>query len=460
MEGEGQVNRLLNKDIAIRTISIMFAVLLWFYSLNVENPFENKTISVPLKTNESVLKDKNMELLNTDFVKNIDVTIKGRKEWLEKITSNDFEASLDFSEINDKGNIYVAIKGPEYIGKEEISIIEVKPKKINLKLESIIKKNFTVEIVTSGEMKEGYKAVNISSSPKEIWVQDRASIVNSIDSAKVYISIENLDRDISGLKDIKLLDKDGKEVSELKESFNSEVAVETAKEVPVLPAITGNPNVDYFELYREVKPDKVLLTGNHDSIAEIDNIYTENINIEDIRSDFSQTALLNLPEGIKSYESVKEIVVNVFLGKYVTQEFSIKKEYIDITNAKIDETLKYEIITDNIPVMVKGKKDVIDQMSATNLLANIDVDGLNEGIYTIPLKLRSRSDVRILGEYNVKVNILKNKLVTPTPNPTSVKPTPVPIATPTPTPMPTPTPAVSNSNGDSLVSDINNSNLP
>jgi YbbR domain-containing protein len=93
MEGEIQVSELLRKDITIRIISILFAVVLWFFVLDSDNPIGTVVISVPLKVvNEDTLSDRGILLKNKDFTKTVEVFVKGRKDKIKNLTANDFEA--------------------------------------------------------------------------------------------------------------------------------------------------------------------------------------------------------------------------------------------------------------------------------------------------------------------------------------------------------------------------------
>jgi len=61
MEGEVKVNKLMERDINIKILSILFAVLLWVYVINISNPIDVKIVSVPLKViNENTLQQKEL----------------------------------------------------------------------------------------------------------------------------------------------------------------------------------------------------------------------------------------------------------------------------------------------------------------------------------------------------------------------------------------------------------------
>jgi len=107
MEGEVKVNKLMERDINIKILSILFAVLLWVYVINISNPIDVKIVSVPLKViNENTLQQKELFIKNKDYQSNVVVTVRGRKQQLENINEGSFQtAVLDLSEITGPGDV-------------------------------------------------------------------------------------------------------------------------------------------------------------------------------------------------------------------------------------------------------------------------------------------------------------------------------------------------------------------
>jgi len=82
MEGEGQMNELLKKDLTLKNnlclFSPYFSGLLF---LDSSNPVTWVELNVPLKVeNESSLKEKGIMLKNENFPRNVSVSLKGRKK--------------------------------------------------------------------------------------------------------------------------------------------------------------------------------------------------------------------------------------------------------------------------------------------------------------------------------------------------------------------------------------------
>src|SRR5690242_4100709 len=151
MEGEAKVNELLKKDISIRVLAILFALLLWFYVLNDANPMQSKEIPVDLKVmNENALQEKGLILVNKDLQKSVRVAVTGRKDNVMDINENDFDVKVDFSQIKDSGTKELPITVTPF--SKDITIEGVSPQTIRVDVEKIINKQFAIKATTKGSL--------------------------------------------------------------------------------------------------------------------------------------------------------------------------------------------------------------------------------------------------------------------------------------------------------------------
>ena len=95
------IDRLFEKDLVIKIISVLTAILIWFVVLDSDNPFEERTITVPLTSNVEVLQLKNLQIVGTALPNSIDIKIKGRRHKISGVTANDFKVSIDLSELSE-----------------------------------------------------------------------------------------------------------------------------------------------------------------------------------------------------------------------------------------------------------------------------------------------------------------------------------------------------------------------
>jgi len=395
------MRELLKKDISIKAVSILLAVLFWLYVLNVDNPYVLRRISIPLKIeNESALQEKGLVLKNK-INPTVDITVRGREEIVNNLSSNDFVAVLDFSKIKSDSDKYLRVEGP-YHNIKDIAIPVVSPRVINLELEKISKNSFPVEVKLEGNLKENYKILNFTVTPEYVTFEDVESLIKNVASVRSVVDINGLDRDIDRKIECKVYSKDGKEITSLSKNLTVNLKLEVAKEVPITLVVNGRPAEDYVETLRTVTPQKALIKGTPEVLARVSELKTEPVDINDIRQSLSTNAKLNLPEGVVLVDMPREVAVNVGIEKLVNREINIAREDIAVLNAGL---MNWEIRTENVVITVKGRQIDVDSLGISSLRPTVDVQGLEEGTHTVPLKINLPSSCKLIGEYQVEVRI-------------------------------------------------------
>lgn len=408
MEGEIKVNELFKKDLKIKIISVLAAVLFWLYVYNVsDNPFQNKTFAnIPLKIeNEASLDEKGLEIKNK-YKTSIDITIRGRQDALDKVRDSDFEVSVDLSKINSTSDKFVEITGP-FCSQKDVTIVSFNPGKIDIVVTKIKGNTFPIEITPNVTLKQGYKIIKITPSTETVTLEGEEALIDSVDTVKGNLDLKDVDRDVSKRIYLKVYNKDNKEIASLSKNLSVEVKVEVAKEIPVSLVVTGTPDANYVESMRSVSPDKVRITGPPEVLAGISEISTKPVSIDNINKDLNTTGVLILPDGVKLADQPKEVTVNIAVEQLILKDFLIGKDKISIKNISEGSSLTYEIKTESINIQLKGRASVLNSLDTGDISPSVDISGLTEGIHRIPLNINLPSQVKLMDEAHVEVKVSK-----------------------------------------------------
>ena len=208
MEGEKRVSdwirdrvrylfKIIKKDLPIKLTAVLLAILLWFIVLNINNPYKEKSAFVELDVkNENVLLEKNIYLVNKNYRKTVEVIVRGRQDIVDSINPADFSAVLDFSKVKSVNDKSIDIDGPYYAKNDkQITVVGMNPKTIALELENIAKADYVVNLELKGTPKASYKVISAKTEPEVVTIQDRESIVNTINEVKALVDVSNIDRD-------------------------------------------------------------------------------------------------------------------------------------------------------------------------------------------------------------------------------------------------------------------------
>ena len=417
MEGEIQVNNLFKKDITIKVISVLIAIVLWLIVSNSTNPFNTTTFKdIPIKfENESYL-DQNGYIIKNKYKTNIDVTVRGRQEAIDKVRTSDFEASLDFSQIKSINQKTLKITGP-FCSQKGVTIVATNPPAIDVQLARNKNGTFPVELKSNVTMKPGYVLINTTMTPDSQSFLAEESIIDSVDTIKANLDISNLDRDTTQTVVCKVYNKQGNEIPSLSTGLKVSVTLQVAKEVPVSLVTRGRLATDYVETLRVIDPVKVLLSGPADALSKLGDIKTEQVDIDKINSNFTTTAPLVVPEGMKLVNSPKDITVNISVEKLVVREIELSSDDISILNGINDGTMNYEIKTEKLTVKIKGRQPDVDALKLYDLKPAVDVSGLTEGTHNLPLNINLPSQLKLMNQGVVEVKVAKAETQTPPPVP-------------------------------------------
>lgn len=401
------MNDLFKKDITIKVISVLIAVIFWIYVSNSSNPFTTTTFKdIPIQIeNESYL-DQNGYIIKNKYKTSIDVTVRGRQEAIDKVRTSDFEASLDFSQIKSINQKSLKITGP-FCTQKGVNIVSTNPPAIDVQLARNKNGSFPVELKSNVTMKPGYILINTTMTPDSQSFLAEESIIDSVDTIKANLDIKNLDRDTTQTIVCKVYNKQGNEIPSLSTGLKVSVTLEVAKEVPVSLVTRGRLATDYVETLRVIDPVKILLSGPAEALGNLSEIKTEQVDIDKINSNFTTTASLVVPEGMKLVNSPKDITVNISVEKLVVRDIELLQNEISILNGINDGTMNYEIKTEKLAIKIKGRQPDVDAVKLDDLKPAVDVSGLAEGTHSLPLNINLPSQVKLMTQANVEIKIAK-----------------------------------------------------
>lgn len=289
-------------DLKLKILSIIVAIFMWTFVINTTNPTVNKSYrNIPVVIrNQDDLEKKGYTIIGKDESYSTNVKLKGSREKLLSLRSENIYASVDISDLKEGvQSLDIEVDIPS-----GVSVDEIEPGEINLNIQKVIEKTMPVNLIFSDEIKDG-RIVEVNElSPKEVTVKGPASIINKIDRAELRIDdINLLDGKIHNLP-VKVLDKNGKALSDINishQDVNVSFLVYETKRVNLKLVTIGRIDRDYEETARELSPDSIVIKGQESVIRDIEEIPTKPVNINYLRSNSTGDVKLDLPDAVKVY---------------------------------------------------------------------------------------------------------------------------------------------------------------
>ncbi len=410
------INSLFEKDLVIKIVSIMTAILIWFVVLDTNNPFEERTLAVPLTSNIDILQRKSLQLVGTQLPTSVDIKIKGRRSKISGVTANDFRITIDLSEVSESGFKRINIEEPEYIGDQDIIIVGINPTTVNLNFERIIGKQYPVNVEFTGSLPAGYEIINLKVEPSNVILEEKESSISQISKVVAFVNLDEADDNKELVIRGSVLDDNDQLLRQFEGKVPVIVTFNLAKKVPVAVATTGKPANDFYLKNIRYSMNEVRIIGSRSVLEGIKSVSAEAIDITDKSESFTIPLVINPPKGVTVYkEDSDRLSAEVILEKSITRTFNISPGMVSIYGGDTSGAVEYRITDTIIPITVKGKVDDINAVKTADIRLSIRVNDLEPGQHEVPLIVSVPNTVNLIGEYSVNVMITTTPVTEPTP---------------------------------------------
>ena len=341
--------------------------------------------------------------------------------------------TVDITMIGTKANLYLAKQLPtqavtvdlsdlgvgvhqvELKYKQSITTVEYKldPSTVTVVVspKQSITKNISEEIINLDKLDSKLSIESVSLNKEEIIVKGTENQIKEVASIKALLNVENLSDPKVGankLKDVPVLayDKDGKilDVELVPNKVNATINIESpSKEIPLEIVPTGIDDIVFGKSIASIDSnvDKVTIYGNNEILDGINSLKVK-IDVSDLKDSKTYTKTIKKPKGVREI-STKTVTVKIQLGDEASTEVSgVKLSYKNLDSKYVVQVTQDS--TTEIPVILKGVKSVISQISATDIDAYVDLKGLEPGEHEVKVTV-SGIDNKVI--YTPKITDVK-----------------------------------------------------
>jgi YbbR domain-containing protein len=319
-----------------------------------------------------------------------------------------------------------------------VTILEVRPRTVQVVLDQKISKQVQVVVVTS-DPPDGITLGEVRVNPEMVVITGASAAVNRIVSARVGVTVDASQLNI--VRDVKpdLVDEGGQVVTGVDMApplVNVEIPVYTNlsnRTVPVNPVVTGVPAAGFRVASVEVTPLTVTVEGDQDQLQALVSADTGPVPVSGATRDITSEVAFALPTGVTTV-GVQTATVTVRIEAVTDTRTFTAGIRIDGR----DPTLEYEASETQVLLTVFGSTADLDRLGSSAIVISINVAGLEPGVNEVTVVPSLSSSVTVAAISPESITLTVTVRPTPTPPPT---PTPEPAVAPEPTVEPTPTPA-------------------
>lgn len=409
---EKQKKSVKSFDIIPRIVCLLFAVVIWFYVMQVDSTdyteiFSDVEVSL---TNTSVIEKERNLYVYSGYGFTVDVTVSGKRSTINKYSAEDIKISADLAGIIEAGEHRVPINVTLPGG---LSLEETDYNDITVYVDEKASQTFQIRAKAIGaNYSNQFEYGELTAEYDSVIVTGPKNIIDTIDYASVqadFSSLGIIDETTTSVRSLALIDKDGNTVQNpyiklSRSDVKVTLPVFLEKEVPLtLSYLYGYYNDKNVNI--KFEPAKITVKGDPSKISQIESVTVAQIDEKSISGDVKSEYTL---EDTDEYSIVgsKDVIVEIKHIGTVPKTYSVKN--INITAG----SNIYEVLTESVDVTLRGSAVVLSNIESENIYLSADVSEYSKdysGTVKVPATVSVKSDnsesVYEIGDYSVQVKV-------------------------------------------------------
>ncbi|MHB8156880.1 MAG: CdaR family protein [Desulfocucumaceae bacterium] len=291
------------RNMSLRIMSVLLALLLWIYVTNEQNPVHNQILSINLVQRGL---PQGM-VVSGNVPHNVSVRVQGTRGQITALTATDFEALLDLSEVKE-GDQTLTVKINSPAG---VQVTQVTPARVNVAVESIIEQQVQIATALKGSPARGYIALDPVILPSTVTVKGPRSKVALVTQVSVAADVEGASRQVEKMLPL-TIPQSGVSVFPQIVKVTVPIIQMPSKSVPLKAGVTGSPAAGYEITGITVNPGEVLVSAPAEVLAGLKLLETEKIDLRGTDRDITVKTTVIPPAGVIEIKPVAvEAVVHL-----------------------------------------------------------------------------------------------------------------------------------------------------
>lgn len=384
---------MFTRNIGMKLVSIVIALIVWLSIINVSDPKVTRTISdIPIeKRNEDLVNVENKTYVS-DSPNTVTIRIYGNRSEIQNIVAGDFTAYVDFSEMSSVNAVPVHVVPKNDKLKDTVEITKQSVTMYTGKIEETKENRINIFIRISG-VPDDYYARSYNPSSESLTLSGSSKIIGSIDHFVANIDLQGSTKSVTGVeapltaedRNNKPVDLTGIRLPQSSILVNVEVLpvqdIKIVLDTTNVKAASGWA-IDYDNIeYTTSMP----LAGAPEVLSKIEQIVIPYTVYDQIGSLETSVSLLRyLPDGVYVASESDQISIKIPLERKQEKSFSVRTATVSVRN--LDEMFKYTFDNDTVEFNVYDLSRRLTEITEVDLGLYIDLSEVHKaGDYSVPL---------------------------------------------------------------------------
>ena len=410
----------LKNNLGLKIVAIIFAVLLWWIVVNIDDPIDTKQYVVNVSvTNSEVITNAGKSFQILDDTNSVTVTIKGRRKVLDEIKTSYIVATADLREMQDS-SVPIRLKVVGYEGEYETATAY--PQNMQVRVENTQKKTFPITAVSAGSPRDGYVVGTMTSSPQTVDISGPESMVAKINKVVAKVDVSEISADTTIETELIYYDAAENRIDKSLLSSNCDkngvtvsIDIWHTKKVSLNFDTSGiKPASGYAFTGIEVEPQMIRVAGTTEHLNATTQLDIKAEELKKTKVDTNEEVIIDitkyLPEGIILADSDgNNVVVRIIVEKAGTKSILLPVGAIQIENASEKFALE-KGPEQEVELQFSGSKEALEKLTSENITAKVDLKKFTEtGTYDVPVEITELpEECTYIGSATIQI-VLKKK---------------------------------------------------
>ena len=402
-----------------RILNILLAAViafgLWLYVITVEHTeIEDTFYNIPvILDGESVLAERGLMIVSdTDLT--VTLRLSGNRSTLNNLKSSDITVLADLTRIYEAGEkqLSYSVSCPGSAQNNSIEVVSRKPDSITLTVVEWASKEIPVELAYTGRVQDGFYVdkQNAKLDENTVTVTGPKDLINQIGLAKITVDLTGRSETVVESLRYSLCDAEGTPINDVSSvttdrgDIRVTVPIQKVKNISLNLTVIPGGGLTQQDVTITLDYDFITVAGSSAKLAELgDAIELGVIDLSNITESQQMVFSIKLPEGVTNQSGITEVTADIKVPELEIRAYNV-------TNFRMDNVpagMTAQIITRMLNVKVRGVANVLDKLTASDIVVVVDFEGAEPGSVRLAatIEINGFETVGAVETYSVMANV-------------------------------------------------------
>lgn len=397
--------KILDSKILYVVLSVLISLSLWLWVTSRDENRESRPFNLPIAfEGVDILEERSLMLVNPGVTASI--TVRANPRILASLNENPIKLTANVSNISMEGTQRVAYSYslPAGIDQSDVEVIARNGGGMAVEVEVarfLRRENVEIRGEFQGTAAEGYlpgDTEDFRFSPGTLTISGRAELVNQVAYAKVVVTGENRTESVNDSFPFQLIGASGDELKDLDVTCDVDTVytvfpIRATAEIPLDIKVAEGGGLGREDVRLKLSARSITVAGSREAVAALsaeDGLLLGTIDLAALEDDMAEnggelTFPVPLADELENLSGITEVTVELKpLKRVETRTFDVATR---ISTTNVPEGWRADIITQVIPVKVRGPAELLDELTEENIqvVANLGEIRASSGQYTVPV---------------------------------------------------------------------------